>query len=351
MVKNIFWLVLLLWAGSAGAAERRFDFSDMVLNQSPTGCVSTVAGTGKPGNWKVITDDFPLAAQPLTTNAPTTAKKNVVAQLAEDFTDEHFPMLVLGDDSYNDFTLTTRFKIVSGITEQMAGIAFRVQDEKNYYVVRASALGKNFRFYKMVNGQRGTIIGPDIEMPKGEWQELSVECKGNQIRCLLNGKEIIPLLTDNSFSAGRIAYWTKSDSISYFTDTKISYVPREPLVQGVVRATMAKYPRLLGLQILMMTGTPAEPRLVASNKEKEIGQPGRKSAADVISHGTVYYDKEEDRVTVTMPLRDRNGDSQAAVRVIMKSFKGQTEENAMMRALPIVKEMQTQVPATGNWNE
>jgi hypothetical protein len=51
---------------------------------------------------------------------------------------------------------------------------------------------------------------------------------------------------------------------------------------------------------------------------------------------------------VTLPLRDRNGDSVAAVRVKMKSFKGQTEENAILRALPVVKQMQERVPATGD---
>jgi hypothetical protein len=53
------------------------------------------------------------------------------------------------------------------------------------------------------------------------------DCKGNRIRCLLNGKELIPPLTDNSFSAGKIGFWTKSDSIAYFVDTKLTYVPRE----------------------------------------------------------------------------------------------------------------------------
>ena len=30
-----------------------------------------------------------------------------------------------------DFTLTTRFKTVKGVVEQMAGIAFRIQNETN----------------------------------------------------------------------------------------------------------------------------------------------------------------------------------------------------------------------------
>jgi hypothetical protein len=46
-----------------------------------------------------------------------------------------------------------------------------------------------------------------------------------------------------------------------------------------------------------------------------------------------------------MPLRDKNGDAMAAVRVVMKSFPGQTEENAIVRATPIVKEIQARANA------
>jgi len=43
---------------------------------------------------------------------------------------------------------------------------------------------------------------------------------------------------------------------------------------------------------------------------------------------------------VALPLHDRNGEPIAAVKVVMKSFLGQTEKNAVARALPIVKQME-----------
>jgi len=52
-----------------------------------------------------------------------------------------------------------------------------------------------------------------------------------------------------------------------------------------------------------------------------------------------------------MPLRDRNGDIVAAVRVTMKSFPGQTEENAVVRAMPIVKEMQQRASSVNSLME
>ena len=204
-----------LWLGLVGlcwqtpAAERTFDFTDLPPDQPPPGFRSTVAGLGKPGDWKVVLDEVPSLLAPLTDKAPVVAKRAVLAQLAQDMADEHFPMLVFEGETYGDFTLTTRFKMGSGIVEQMSGVAFRSHDEKNFYVIRASSLGNNLRFYKVVNGERGPLIGPEVEIPKGAWHELTVECKGNQIRCLLDGQERIPTLTDSSFASGKIGFWTK----------------------------------------------------------------------------------------------------------------------------------------------
>ena len=48
-------------------------------------------------------------------------------------------------------------------------------------------------------------------------------------------------------------------------------------------------------------------------------------------------------VAVTLALRDRNGDPIAAVRVRLKSFLGETQDNAIARATQIMHLMQAQV--------
>jgi hypothetical protein len=337
----LYWALAL--ALPATAAERKFDFSEVRENQSPPGFRSAVSGQGKPGDWKVILDEVPSLMPPLTPEATVHDKQSVLAQLAQDPTDEHFPLLIYEPEVYGDFTLTTRFKTVRGTAEQMAGMAFRIQNETNFYVLRASSLGNTFRFYKVVNGQRSNPIGPEIPIPSGVWQELSVECAGNRIRCRLNGKELFPPLADDSFLRGKIGFWTKSDSVSYFSDTRIVYTPLEPGAQKIVRELVKKYPRLLNLKIYVPGKEPGTTRLVASKAESEIGQPGGKTEQAVIGRGETYYGKEKDSVSVIMPVRDRNGDVIAAARVVMQTFAGQTEENAIIRAAPFVKEIQARV--------
>jgi hypothetical protein len=126
----------------------------------------------------------------------------------------------------------------------------------------------------------------------------------------------------------------------------VTYTPRESFAQVLVRETIKTYPRVLGLQIFAPTGTPPELRLIASKEEKDIGQPAGQTEQDVISRAIIYYGKEKESCSVVVPLRDHNGDTMAAARVILKSFPGQTEENAITRAMPIVKQIQARLASS-----
>lgn len=337
------WALTLLVLPVA-AAELKFDFSEWRQDQTLPGFRSSVTGKGKPGDWKIILDDVAPMLEPLGPQGRVETKQAVLAQLAQDPTDEHFPLLIYEDAVCGDFTLTTKIKMAKGVMEQMAGIAFRVLNETNYYVVRASSLGSTFKFYKVLNGQRGPLVGPEVPVAPGAWHDLKVECKGSEIHCSLDGKEMISV-TDkvNELTSGKIGFWTKSDSVSYFTDTKLVYTPFQPPAQALVREMLKRYPRLLALKVYVPGKDPQTTRTVASKNEDEIGQPGSKTEHEVITRGETYYGKEHDSVSVIMPLRDRNGDAMAAVRVVMKSFPGQTEENAIVRAAPIVKSIQEKI--------
>ncbi|MEW6157783.1 MAG: family 16 glycoside hydrolase [Verrucomicrobiota bacterium] len=340
MLRSVSIVAVFSIAIASYAAHLNFDFSKAPLDQTPPGFRALLAGTGKPGEWKILLDE---ATRDASSNQPQNIQRPVLAQLSQDPTDERFPMLLYDEESFGDFTLKTKFKLVSGAVEQMAGIAFRVQDENNYYYVRASALGNTFRFFKIVNGQRSAPIGPEIQIARNVWHELILECEGNQIRCLLNGKEVLPTLRDNSFAAGKLGFWTKSDSVAYFADTKIDYTPREILAKVLVREAMQKYPRLIGLRISAGAQRATGPKVVASADDSEIGMAAENTEISVMKEGSIYTGKGQQTYTVTLPLRDRNGESVAAVRVILKSFPGQTEPNAIARALPIAKGMEARI--------
>ena len=324
-------------------AERDFNFSEAAPGEIPAGFRSAVSGEGRPSTWKIVEDEPPQTLAPTNAAPSVVTKRRVLAHFGTSLVDEHFPLLIFDTETFADFTLTTRFKTVSGAIERMAGVAFRIQDEKNYYVVRASSLGNTFRFYKFVDGVRTTPMGPEIDLPKGVWHEVAVECKGNEIRCLLNGKQAIPTITDSSFADGKIGFWTKSDSTTYFGDTRIVYTPRSSLAKTLVREAMEKHSRVLGIRIYARTDRLTELHVIASNDETDLGKPAGQYEQDAVTRDVMYYGREDGQAIVNLPLHDRNGEAVAAVRIRLKAIPGQTEQNAVARAKPIVKAMEKRV--------
>jgi len=340
------WVFGCTLALSVSGAELRFNFGDAAEGGSPANFHATIAGNGAPGAWKVITTETPSAFASFNPNTPAVNRSKALAQTSDDMTDERFPMFVFDGETFGDIKFSTRFKIVSGITEQMAGLVFRFQNSSNFYVVRASALGHNVRFYKVVNGLRSAPIGPLLNVTAGEWHSLAVHCEGNQIKVLYDDKQVMPTLGDNTFSEGKIGFWTKSDSVSYFTDASVSYTPRIPPAQRIVDNFMEKKPSLHGLRIYTLE-TDGTTRVIASKVPAEIGQAGGEAELKAIQDGTQWFGREHGDVVVTLALRDHNGENIGAMRVKLKSFLGETQNNAVNRAMQLRKELE-EFCTTGN---
>jgi hypothetical protein len=99
---------------------------------------------------------------------------------------------------------------------------------------------------------------------------------------------------------------------------------------------------LVGLKVYLLDDA-GQPRVFGSRDAQEVGTPGGDAEKAAITDGRIFYGKGKETVSVVQPLRDRNGEPIAAVRLTMTSFLGQTEQSALQRALPIVKSMQARV--------
>ena len=339
MQSIVFWFAVLL-AIPALAAERVFNWNEFPPDQPPAGFRSTLSGVGRLGEWKVIPDDSPRG-EPSGPTAASPTNRVVLAQLSRVAIGNHFPLLIFEPETFRDFRMTTRFKIAGGALEQMAGIVFRFQNESNFYVVAANASAGALRCYKLDAGQWKPPFGAEVEITRGTWHELAVQCEGTRIVCSLDGKDLIKLV--DSLSAGkqgRVGFWTKSDSVGFFGEARITYQPRLILAQVLVRDALKEYGRLVDLQIFAVRPGSREACVVAAKDEKTLGQSGGKTEQAVLSEAVPYYARGRDTATVTIPLQDRNGEPIAAVRVVLKAVPGQTQENAVMRAMPVAKLMQ-----------
>ncbi len=199
-------------AAAQGGEKMAFvDFEDFAIGALPPGFTSALTGSGGPVAWSILEDATSLAGP------------KVLAQTSSDRTDYRFPLMILEQPRTADLTVAVRFKPVAGEVDRAAGIAVRLSDPDNYYVVRANALEDNVRLYKVVKGQRLQFAGANVKVPSGTWRELWLTARGPRFEVFLNGKSLYSA-TDTTFTAaGRIALWTKSDSVTYFDDLVIKF--------------------------------------------------------------------------------------------------------------------------------
>ncbi len=341
-------LLCLALAGTVCGDQIDFHFGTSPAGPLPAGFSTALAGFGHPGQWQILTDAVPpVPTDPAATNTAAVTQ-GVLAQTAVEPRDEHFPLCVYDGLQFRDFKFTTRFKVQSGLLEQMAGIVFRYQSASNFYVLRVSELGHNLSFYPMVNGIRTSdpiLIAPNLNFAPGTWHTLAVNVEGINFNCFLDGRPVGPEIHDTLYPVGKVGFWTKSDSVSYFTDASVEYTPRVPAAQQLVDRLLEKQPRIVGVRVFApaTAGATNGLSIIASKVPEEVGQPAGDAETTALNDGTIYYGRTKETVVVTLPFRDRNGDPIAVVRFELKSFFGETQDNALTRATQLLKIMEEQV--------
>ena len=169
-------------------------------------------GQGGVGRWAVTSD-------------PSAAVGLAIEQTSTDTTDYRFPLAIYRPVSASGVDVTLRFKAVAGKVDQAGGVAVRVSDPDNYYVVRANALEDNVRFYRMVKGRREQIEGANTKVTANEWHQLGLRAEGQRFTITFDGKQLFTA-TDRTFAgAGKVALWTKADSVTRFDRIEIRTLP------------------------------------------------------------------------------------------------------------------------------
>jgi len=165
-------------------------------------------GQGEPGDWQVIED-------------PTASQGKAIAQLSADPTDYRFPLAVWQKLVARDLEVNARFKAVAGTVDRAGGLAVRLLDADNYYLARANALEDNVNLYRVVHGRRQRIAGAAIRVSSGAWHTLGLRAEGGRLTVRFDGKDVVSA-TDPTFAgAGKVALWTKADSVTRFERLEI----------------------------------------------------------------------------------------------------------------------------------
>jgi hypothetical protein len=188
---------------AAPASAQRVSFADAPLDGMPKDFVAALTGQGKPGQWSVVED-------------ATAENGRALAQLDADPTDYRFPLAIYESTVPSDVEATMRFKAISGKEDQAGGVVVRLVDRNNYYIARANALENNVHFFRVVSGRRQELAGANTKVASGVWHTLTLRAEGSRFTVSFNGKQLFTH-TDRTFgSPGKVALWTKADSVTRF---------------------------------------------------------------------------------------------------------------------------------------
>lgn len=188
------------------------DFASVPAGTLPTGFTSALTGGGVTPRWAVVED----------ASAPG---GRALAETSRDKTNYRFPLAIWGGVTATDVEATIRFRPVGGAVDQAAGIAVRLADPQNYYVVRANALEDNVNLYRVVDGKRSEIVGHSTKVTGGEWHELGIRIEGERIQVSFDGRPLFSQSDKTFNAAGRVALWTKADSVTEFAELNVRELP------------------------------------------------------------------------------------------------------------------------------
>ena len=200
--------------GFSQSAAMAVAIAKMELGSSPAGFQFARTGQGDLGRWIVVSDE-------------TSSAGRAIEQSSTDRTDYRFPLAIVDSVAAKNVEVSLKFKPVAGHVDRAGGIAARVLDADNYYVVRANALEDNVRFYRVVKGRRQQIDGVNTKVASGEWHSLGLKARGDRFTIEFDGKTLFTT-SDKTFGGpGKVALWTKADSVTRFDQIAIDMLAEQ----------------------------------------------------------------------------------------------------------------------------
>lgn len=127
----------------------------------------------------------------------------------------YFPLAILKGRTLADGRAEVDVQPLAGRIDQAAGLAFGITSQSDYFVFRVNALTGNARLFQFVAARRHTLAKASLPMQLGQWHQLAVEIRGQDIRCLVDGQEVLRHAADRP-AHGHVGLWTKADSVCRF---------------------------------------------------------------------------------------------------------------------------------------
>jgi len=219
----LLWLsgIWMLWVNLHGKHKKRLS------RRTHQKAAAVVLLAGLPA--LAFAQQAPLAIEPIVGHWETTSEGTdpvVVADARKwkaEKAEAPFPLAaVRGIANFTGGVLSVKFKLIAGESDQIAGIAFGISPQAEYYYARYNTKDGNAALWRFENGARRRLLdGMEHEqLPLDTWHELRVEVRGTRVITTVNGKLRIEH-TLPAPASGRVGFYTKRDSVTAFKDFRL----------------------------------------------------------------------------------------------------------------------------------
>ena len=337
-------LILALIGSTLHAANAALDLSKQKLGKAPKGFTAKVTGEGKAGTVVVREGEIPAII------GGGKIKGRFFEVTGGGKNANHYTLIMLDALAPDDFSGSVRFHITGGKILPVAGIAFRAQDEKNYYLLAIKPTDTRlywsvFEKGEAVKGRRDNAILP----APGGWHDLKFSAKGNALTWTLNGRNQFITYDPKKvpdFRKGRIAFWVRADTRAEFAQFELLN-PAEIQAKRhreILRRVARTDPRVLSLQLVARTAPKEALKIIGSLNAAEVGKPAHADCAKAMKENKNFHGRKNDEALVTIPLRDKNGVIIGAVRMHLRSPPGTEKRRDITRATALTKQIQSSFP-------
>ena len=342
-MKTLCFLIAIS-AISLNAADAALDLAKQKLGKAPKGFTAKVAGQGKAGQAIVREGEIPA------TQGNGKVKGRLIEVTGGNKELNHYTLIMLDAAAPNDFSASLRFRIVAGNVMPVAGIAFRAQDELNYYLLAVKPIDTRLYWSVFEKGEPVSGVRDNSILPaRGGWQDLRFSAKGNALTWTLNGRNQFFTYDPKSvpdFRKGKIALWVRSDTRAEFANIQLLN-PAEMLAKRhgeILQRVARQQERVLSIQLVARTAPKKPLKIIGSLNPADVGQPAHADCARAMKENKNFHGRNDKEARVTLPLRDKNGNIIGAVRMRLRSPAGNEKRRDIARATVLLREIQGSYP-------
>jgi len=164
-------------------------------------------------------------------DATAPSRPNVFAQMSTLTNNTEFPLAVFDKVICRDGDLSVKFKIAPSTRRvKTAGIVWRYQDPRNYYLLDFSADEENIALFHVENGQLHPVpvlggkpgnSGVSHDLRTGQWYVAKVIFRADHFRVLFGNRQLFDAVDDTLTAPGKTGLWTRGGTVASFDDFRI----------------------------------------------------------------------------------------------------------------------------------